>query len=252
MENRTEMEIDLLGLLIHLKTKIWLILLATLIAGIGGYLGTKLTAKPAYTAVTQVYVHQISAEGVSSSDLGASLQIRKDCAAIIKGEAVTREVVERLNLPMSPQGLGSMISVSTEADTRILNLSYTDSNPQRAALIINCVREVSAQVMKDLMNGADVLTTLYDADTPSAQATANIRRNTIASAVIGCVVMLVLVIVVFLLDDTIRTEDDVDSFLGLSTLAAIPTSPELRVTRGGKTRKRASQNSQKQSQRGKV
>ena len=34
-------------------------------------------------------------------------------------------------------------------------------------------------------------------------------------------------IVLFLLDDTIRSEDDVDRYLGVSTLAAIPVSAEL-------------------------
>lgn len=251
MENRNEMEIDLLGLLIHLKTKIWIIVLATLISAVGGYLGTKLSSNPAYTAETQVYVHQMNEEGISSNDLSASIQIRRDCAVIIRGESVSREVIKRLQLGMSPQALGELISVTSDADTRILNLSYTDTDPQRAATIINCVREVAVEKTKELMK-VDVLRTVYEAEVPTAQVTTNIRRNTIAAAAIGCVVMLVLVIVIFLLDDTIRTEDDVDSFLGLSTLAAIPTSPELRVVRGSRVRKKKRPVEQpKQTQRGK-
>lgn len=252
MENRNEMEIDLLGLLLHLKTKIWIIVLATLISGIGGYLGTKLSSTPTYTATTQVYVHQMNQDGVTSSDLTASIQIRRDCAVIIKGESVTREVVKRLGLPMSPQALGGMISVTSDADTRILNLSYTDTDPQRAATIINCVREVAAEKTKELMI-VDVLKTIYEAEVPTAQVTTNIRRNTIAFAAIGCVVMTILIIVIFLLDDTIRTEDDVDGFLGLSTLAAIPASTELRVNRGSRVRKiRNATKTAKPSQKGKV
>jgi hypothetical protein len=36
------------------------------------------------------------------------------------------------------------------------------------------------------------------------------------------------------LDDTIRTEDDVQVHLGLSTLAVIPLSNELHVNRGNR------------------
>lgn len=236
MENRTEMEIDLLGLLLHLKTKIWIIVVATLVFGCGGFLWTKLTTTPTYTASSQVYVNQ-SKEGVNNYDLTAATQLRRDCAVIIQGELVTREVVKRMNLPMSAQGLAAGLTVLSDENTRILTISYTDVNPKRAAAIVDCVCQVADEEIEKVMH-ADILEQLYKTDVPTAQSTASIKRNTIAVAAIGCVLSLIVIIVVFLLDDTIRTEDDVETHLGLSTLAAIPVSSELKVARGSRSGKR--------------
>ena len=248
MENRNEMEIDLLGLILHLKTKIWIILLVTLVFGIGGFVSTKVTDVPVYTASTQVYVRQLSEEGMNPNNLTVSTQIRRDCAVIIRGESVTREVVQKMQLPMSPKALGSAISVTSDDNTRILKLSYSDTDPKRAAAVLNCVCEVAADQVEKLMD-TDTLVTLYEATVPTVAAATSIRRNTVASAAIGCVLTMIIIVVIFLLDDTIRSEDDVESYLGLSTLASVPTSSELRVarvSRGGKRKKSGEKPSQTQ------
>ena len=50
--------------------------------------------------------------------------------------------------------------------------------------------------------------------------------------------LLTVLVIIFLLDDTIRNEDDVDNYLELSTLAVIPLSNELHVKRGGQKGRR--------------
>lgn len=233
MENRNEMEIDLLGLLLHLKSKMWLILAVTVVFALGGFVGSKLLSTPVYTATTQVYVYQQNDSGMDTGTLTVATQVRYDCAMIIKGESVTKEVIAKLGLQTTPKALGNAISVDTESNTRIMKLSYTGADPEQAALIINTVRDVAAVKIKDLMN-MDVMKTIFEADTPKAESTMNIKRNTVVATVIGLVLTVAVLVVAFLLDDTIRTEDDVESYLGLSTLAVVPVSDELFVARGSK------------------
>lgn len=246
MEIRNEMEIDILGLLLHLRTKIWIILAATLVFGLGGFIGSKMISTPVYKATTQVYVYQQNADkGMDSGNLTVATQVRRDCQVIMKGESVTKAVIEKLGLRTTPSALSSAITISTEDNTRILNLSYTGADPEQAALIINTVCEVSAAQIKELM-GMDVVKVIYEADIPTAQSTVNIRRNALVWAIIGAVLTVTVLIVVFLLDDTIRSEDDVEKYLDLSTLAAIPVSNELFVKRG--TRKSGNRKKSKKSQ----
>ena len=58
METQQEAELDLIGLLLHLRKRIWLIVLVTLVAALIGYVGSKMFTTPLYTATTQVYVYQ--------------------------------------------------------------------------------------------------------------------------------------------------------------------------------------------------
>ena len=233
METQHEAELDLLGLLLHLKRKLWLILAVTIVAGFIGFVGAKMFTTPLYNATTQVYVYQQDQDYMDYNNLTVASQLRRDCMVIIKGESVTSEVVERLNLPISPKALGKMIKVETEDNTRILKISYTDTDPERATLIVNTVREVAAERTKELMH-TDVLRTLFEASLPQAETTTNIRKTTLVAAAVGAGAMTALLVIFFLLDDTIRTEDDVQTHLGLSTLAVIPLSNELHVNRGNR------------------
>lgn len=241
MELRNEMEIDIIGLFLQLKTKIWIILTVTVVCALGGYVGSRVVSTPVYTATTQVYIRQTNDEGMDSNNLTVATQVRRDCQVIMKGESVTKEVISRLGLRTTPSALGNAITINTEDNTRILNLSYTGADAEQAALIINTVREVSADRIDDLI-GKDLVQTVYEAETPRAKSTVNIKRNTTVAAVVGAILSAVVIIVVFLLDDTIRNEDDVEKHLGLSTLGVIPVSKDLLVTRGsrkGKSRQPA-------------
>lgn len=231
METQHEAELDLIGLLLHLKKRLWMILLVTAIAAFIGYAGSKLFTTPLYNATTQVYVYQQDQVNIDYNNLTVASQLRRDCAVIIKGESVTREVVERLDLPITPKQLGKLIKVETEDNTRILKISYTDVDAERATLVVNTVREVAAEHTKELM-GTDVLRTLFEASLPQAEVNTNVRESTLVAAAVGAIAMIALLVIIFLLDDTIRTEDDVQNHLGLSTLAVIPLSSELNVNRG--------------------
>lgn len=237
METQQEVELDLIGLLFHLKRKIWLIVLVAVLAGLIGFAGSKLFTTPLYTATTQVYVYQQNTS-IDYNNLAVASQLRRDCAVIIKGESVTREVVEMLELPMNPKTLSRAIRVDTEDNTRILKISYTDVDPERATLIVNTVRDVAAKHTKELMQ-SDVLRTLFEASLPQAETTTNVRKSTLVAAGVGAAAMIALLVLVFLLDDTIRTEDDVQNHLGLSTLAVIPLSNELHVNRGSRSGSRS-------------
>lgn len=230
METQQEAELDLISLLLHLRKKLWLIIAVTVVAALIGYVGSKMLTTPFYTATTQVYVYQQDLEGIDYSNLTVASQLRRDCAIIIKSESVTREVVELLDLPINPKALGKAIRIDTEENTRILKISYTDVDPERATLIVNTVREVAARRTAEVMQ-IDVLRTLFEASLPQAETTTNIRKSTMIAGGVGFVGIVSLLIIFFLLDDTIRTEDDVQAYLGLSTLAIIPLSDDLQVNR---------------------
>ena len=189
-------------------------------------------------------VYQQDQEYVDYNNLVVASQMRKDCIEIIKSEKVTEEVIKRLGLNMSPKYLGRAIRVETEDNTRFLQVSYTCGNPQEAADVVNTAIDVAADVTKELLK-TDVLLLLFEATKPQAETTTNIRKSTWTAAGVGAAAMTALLVIFFLLDDTIRTEDDVQSHQGLSTLAIIPLSNELHVNRGSRNGARGKLQGQK-------
>lgn len=233
MENQmNEVELDLLELLRYLKKKIWIIAIVVAVCACIAFCGTKFFMTPEYTASTRMYVLNRSSEvSVVYSDFQTSTQLVNDYEVLITGRNVTEEVISQLGLSMSAGQLSGMIQVSSPSGTRVLQISVTDTDPKRAADIANAVREVAADQIQSIMD-VDAVKDVYEAVVPGGPSGPNVERNTSIGAIVGLVVSVVFFTVIFLLDDTIRTEDDVQYYLGLSVLGVIPATEDISVSVG--------------------
>lgn len=226
MDNHVEEEIDLLDLFYYLKKKIAIILVAFLAFAMLGFVGTKLFITPTYTAATRMYVLSRTSESVISySDLTASAYMVKDYEVLITGQNVTREVIQQLDLDMTHKKLSGLISVEAIDSTRVLQIEVVDTDPQRAADIANCVREVASSQILEIMD-VDAVNLVYEAEVPQQKSGPSTMMNTAIAAALGLIIAVGVLVVIYLMDDTIRTEEDVERYLGLSTMGVIPITNE--------------------------
>lgn len=237
MVNQKETEMDLLELFHHLKKKIPVLLAACLICAVATFAVTTLLIPQKYTAVTRVYVLNRSEDtAVVSADFSLSDYMINDYKVLITGRNVTKEVISQLNLDMTNRELSKMIQVSAPDNTRVLQISVTDTEAQRAAEIANGVRDVAVAQIKAIMD-VDAVNLVYAAETPEEPASPNVWKNTLVGALVGLLAAAGVYSVIFLLDDTIRTEEDVERYLGISTVGVIPMSRELDSMSGPKGKK---------------
>lgn len=227
MENReqNEIEFDLLQMLSYLMKRVWIILLAMVVFAAASYVVSKRNEVPQYTASCRVFVNREGAGSTYNEQLYA-LYLRKDCEVILTGRNVAAQIVENLGIKVSPDVVSKKIIVAAADDTHVLELTYTDTNPKRAAAILNELCEVGAEELKRHITDASV-TVMYYADVPVIPTGGTVFRDTVLGAAVGLVLAAAVLIVIFLLDDTIRSEDDVERYLGLSTLTAVTLSPDL-------------------------
>lgn len=227
MENQNEIEIDLIDLLYYLKKKIWIIVAAFVLCAALGAVFTTFFMEDEYTAKTRMYVLNRSSEtNVSSSDYSISNYMINDYKILITGENVSKEVIETLDLDMSVSQLAGKISVEAIDNTRVLQIKVVDTKPQRAANIANCVREVASEQLKEIMN-VEAVNLVYEAEAPLHKSGPSLTKNTVLAAALGMVAAIGVLVVIYVLDDTIRTEEDVERYLGLSVLGVIPISSEM-------------------------
>lgn len=227
MDNReqNEIEFDLLQMLGYLLKRAWIIVLAMAVCAVAGYSISKKNEVPQYTASCRVFVSREGSDA-SYNDALTNLYLRKDCEVILTGRDVAEKIVENLGLHVSASTVSSKIKVSAEDDTHVLDLRYTDTNPKRAAAILNALCDVGAEEIKEHISTASV-SVMYYADVPTTPTAGTSTRDTLLGAAIGMVLSAAVLIVIFIMDDTIRSEDDVERYLGLSTLTAVTLSPDL-------------------------
>lgn len=224
-QNLNENEFDLLQLVRYLLKKWWIIVLAVAVFAVGGYFVSKTFTVPQYTTSCRIYVYQ-KTEELDYNGIVVATQLTNDCEVLITGVNVTELVVKELGLNMDPSAISNALVVTSESNTRILTIEYTDTDPQRAALILNKVRDVASSQIETIME-VSAVNSVYDAKVPTVPSNVSTGRDTVLGAAIGALLAIGMLVVLFLMDDTIRSEDDVERYLGVSTLSAIPLSEDL-------------------------
>lgn len=227
MEDTKEFEVDLLGLLSFLRKKITVLITVTAIFALAAFVINAFFVTPKYTASTRVYIlNRSNDQALNSSDFSVSNYVLMDYTVLITGRNVADKVIDKLNLNITADDLADMIKVTSQSNTRVLQINVSDTDPQRAAEIANCVREEASVQIKQIMD-VDTVNLVYEAQVPSSPSSPDTSARTLIWAAIGLIGSLAMLTVIFVLDDAIRTEDDVTRYLGLGTLGVIPQSSDL-------------------------
>jgi len=221
-QNNDEMEIDLLELFHVLWSKALVILLSTAAVGLAAMLISQVFLTPQYRSTTKMYIlTQQNNETVTSSDLQASEQLTQDCAQMIQSRQVAESVISQLGLDMTAQELLGKVTVTTSTDTRIVTIDVEDEHPYRACNIANALRTIAANTIQDVMN-IEAANVFEEANIPETPVSPSTVKNTLIGAILGFIIAVVAILISYLMNDTIRTSDDVERYLHLSTLGTIP------------------------------
>jgi capsular polysaccharide biosynthesis protein len=145
--------------------------------------------------------------------------------------------LQRAKLNIDPSQVMGKLAVGHNPDANTVQIIMTDTDPQRAAAVINALGDAFvAQAAADANQIVKTYTSTTDEtphgtvqilklDTPGPPQTPigpRVKLNTVAAALLGAVFGILLTFVVEYFDDTLRTEDDVDRYLEIPTLVGIP------------------------------
>lgn len=210
-------------LLSHWKSIIFAMLIGAVVAG-GYYL---LNVSPVYQADVEIYV-ATSEEMSSYSDVQVSSLLTDDYKQIIKSRNVLNKVIENLSLDISYRSLANMISIQNLENTRCIRIMVTCSEPMLARDIANELLVVSADQISKVISSVN--TTIVDrADISSVAEIKPSFMKYLAMGAVGFAVILCgIYVLLLLLNTTMKTEDDINKYLGLTVLSAVPYYKEGR------------------------
>lgn len=235
-----EIEIDLREVFIFLISKLWLIVLVGILTAAIGFGLSSFVIPPTYESTSKIYILNKQQENtVTYSDVQLGTQLTKDYAQLIKSRLVLEKVIEELNLAELREGIDydsmlNKVEVTTPTDTRILYITVTDTDPVLAMEMANSVREEASIHIKNVMD-IEAVNVVETANLPMQKAGPSVTKWTFLGGCVGAFFVMAIVLITFFLDDTIKNSDDVERYLGLSTLAMIPLDNQ---TAGAKGKKR--------------
>ena len=222
------MTIDLVEVFQVIRHWLWLIVLVALACGTAAYAFSKFVLPEEFESTTKIYVLDKSGAGGTNSqstysDLQVGMQLTKDYVELIKSRTVLEAVMKdnHLDQTYTYEQFAEMVNVQTPADTRIVTITVTNHDPALAQKLADDIRKRSGELIIDTMQ-IDAVNTYEKANYPDRKSAPSCGRWAVVAALIGALAVSAVVIARYLLDDTIKTSDDVEKYLGLSNLALIP------------------------------
>lgn len=227
MENKIfEEEIDLMSLFYALIRKAWLIIAVAVVFACGMAAHTRFRVEPTYTSTSTLLVLSKETTLTSLADLQLGSQLTKDYTVLITSRPVLDQVIENLGLKMNFKQLRGKISIVNPEDTRILSISVTMNDAKLAKAVVDELSVVSSEFIGDMMEVGSPK--LIEEGEIGGKTGPNITKNALLGFLAGALLVCVIVVVLELLNDTIQTEEEIEKYLGIPTLAIVPEKSSSR------------------------
>lgn len=230
-------EIDLREIGGLILSKLGLVVSVGLFFALFMFIVSKFLISPTFESTTKIYIlNKQEDSAVTYSDVQMGTQLTKDYAELITSRYVLEEVNMQLGLNETYDKLLNKVKVTTPSDTRILAITVSDNSQVQAMNIANTVREVAASHIENVMD-IEAVNIVETANLPEVKASPSVTKLTIIGGFIACFIVCAVILIMYILNDTIKSSDDVERYLQLSTLALIPLGEGEKQTKTKKKRK---------------
>lgn len=205
-----------------------MVLAAVLVVG-GVFAYNQFLMVPRYESTATLYLvnQKIDEEsGTSTYDtFNLALKLANDCNHLINSHSVLDETIQALNLDMTYEQLSECVTVTNPEETRILEVTVQADSPEQAKQIVDKICEVGVQKIEEAMGFEQAKLYEYGVlNVEPCNTTGLVSYFVLGFAAAAAVYLFYLVR--FLLDDRLRTEEDIERMLGLSILGDIPNADD--------------------------
>ena len=210
-----------------LRKRIWIIVAFVSVACIGAGIKNYFLTVPLYEANAKLIVNQAyNVQGVPSLDISSiqtNIKVINSYIEIIKSSAILDKVAATYpDLDMSGNQLAQSIRVTTANESQVMSLTATGLSSEKAAKTVNAVAKVFKSQIPVIMK-VDNVTILSEAKPTDSSKPINVNPviNILISFLVGLLLSIGFIFLLEYLDDTLKTEDELEKELGIPTLAVI-------------------------------
>ncbi|MER2105665.1 MAG: Wzz/FepE/Etk N-terminal domain-containing protein [Solibacillus sp.] len=209
-------------LLVILKKRFWLLFgILVLFVGVAVAL-SYFVLTPKYEAQTQILVNQ--KDGYSWDQTQTDLRLINTYNVIIASPVILTEVINRLDLAVTPAQLAEQMTVSNENDSKVVNIVVLNESAQQAVAISNMIAEVFQQEVPNIMAVDNIKILSYAKQSESSQPVSpNLLLNILLAFLIGSLVGIGFVLLLEALDTTISNEFQVEEIFELPVVGMVGT-----------------------------
>ncbi|ERH34511.1 capsular polysaccharide biosynthesis protein CapA [Staphylococcus equorum UMC-CNS-924] len=174
-----------------------------------------------YQASTQVLVNQKESDSqMMAQEVQSNIQLVNTYSEIVKSPRIIDKVSKKLERAYSTSELSSMVSVSNQAESQLLNIAVDSKSKNDSEHIANTVAQVFSEEVPDIMN-VDNVSILSEANDTAKQVAPKKGINLLVGLVGGFLIALIIIFIKEILDKRIKSEEDVENELNIPVLGSI-------------------------------
>lgn len=228
----TEEEISISEIFDAIKPFVLHIVIVTIVMGVLGLGYTKLFVKPVYQSSATLIVNNRKDDSgsISNDEINSAKGLASVYSIIIKSDAVMQPVVSVVDQGVASNKLAEKVSVSSVNGTQIIKVSVSDTDPLKAKRYVDEIVKVAPAVIQEMVEAGSVKV-VSQSTTPKSPISPNVKINTLMAAMLGFVVSLGAVLAVYFFDNTFRSQDEIEKYLGIPVIGVIPNVDS--VSKGG-------------------
>lgn len=230
MENKNQdVTIDLKRIFSLLLSKLWIIIVAAVVAAsaFGAY--TVLAVDEEYTSVAMMYVQNKDVGGdnsssISSSDMVAASSLAKVCQDIFTSDRMLNKVEEALSdagyKDITANDMKKMITITSTNENQVMNVTVISDDPMLSQEIASLISYNANDVYRDIVKigSVEMISEASYSDTPSSP---NVKRNILIGFIAGLVLTSVVIVIIDLLDTKVKPQENLAEMYGIPVFAEI-------------------------------
>lgn len=237
-------ELDLKELLqIFWEKKMQILLIVAIFATMGiiysmGFIEPKYQSSTRLLLTTNSSAGANGTESITATDVTLNSKLVSTYSVLVKSQKVIREVISNLGIDVDEEVIRKNVTVSAVSDAEVIEIKVKNEDPVLAAKITNEIAKVFIENVKEYY-GIDNVRVVDVAEIAQEPCNINHPKDVIIFAFIGLVLSAMYVLVVNMLDTTIKSAEDIEKIQGLTVLASVPIYGTLEDKSKNKRRRRA-------------
>ena len=176
-----------------------------------------------------------SGDAITQTELTLNSNLVSTYSELVKSKAVLRQVINDLDIKdLNEEELKKSVTVNAVKDTELIEISVTSTNSSYPSKIANEIAKVFTAKVAEIYNINNVHV-VDKAEVSKTPYNINHIKDIIIFAFIGVVVAAAKILLMNMLDNTVKTEHDVEQNTGLLVLAQVPKiNSNTKKGKGGK------------------
>lgn len=221
---------DLMELIqILLQHWIW-IAATTVLCAAAGLLFTIFGMPPQYQAEATMIVNnrQDQTVSITNDQLVSAQKLVDTYSIIITNRGVIEPIMKNLNIEEDYEDFIENISVKALNNTQVMSIKVKNPDPQVALEIVTQIVQRVPEVITSTIEAGSVNIVSAPYVNTERPVSPSKVKNTIFAAGAGFVLSVAAIFLIALLDNTFKSEEDIEKQLGLVTIGIIPTTESCR------------------------